>query len=261
MLLPVVRIMLLSYARFLEKELKKTKNFFNLVSSFCGIIGSMKILVIEDEEGLREALIKTLQDEGYLADGAEDGGIGMDLIETGLYDLVILDIMLPVMDGFEVLRHARSRGLAVPVILLTARTALQDKLNGMDLGADDYLTKPFAMQELLARIRMVLRRGTQETQDRKLRAADLVLDPETYELSREGNARTVRLPATEYQLLEYLMRHAGQILSKEQIIQRVWGFDSEAEYDNVVVYMSFIRRKMQYIRSEAVIRAVNSFEV
>ncbi|MBO6039657.1 MAG: response regulator, partial [Oscillospiraceae bacterium] len=143
----------------------------------------MKILIVEDEEGLREALIRTLTGEGYLADGAADGDEGYQLICTGLYDLVLLDIMLPVYDGLEVLRRIRKQGIDVPVILLTARSTVEDKVGGMDLGADDYLTKPFAMAELLARIRMVARRGTGSAADHRLRAGDLILDTQTYTLS------------------------------------------------------------------------------
>ena len=128
----------------------------------------MKILIVEDEEGLREALIRTLTGEGYLADGAADGDEGYRLICTGLYDLVLLDIMLPVYDGLEVFRRIRKQGLDVPVILLTARSTVEDKVGGMDLGADDYLTKPFAMPELLARIRMVARRGSGSAADHGL---------------------------------------------------------------------------------------------
>ena len=128
----------------------------------------MKILIVEDEKGLREALIRTLTSEGYLADGAADGDEGYTMIAGGLYDLVLLDIMLPVYDGLEVLRRIRSQGITVPVILLTARSTTNDKVNGMDLGADDYLTKPFAMPELLARIRMVSRRKAGNTLDQRL---------------------------------------------------------------------------------------------
>ena len=167
----------------------------------------MKILIVEDEKGLREALIRTLTSEGYLADGAEDGDEGYTMIAGGLYDLVLLDIMLPVYDGLEVLRRIRSQGITVPVILLTARSTTNDKVNGMDLGADDYLTKPFAMPELLARIRMVSRRKAGNTLDQRLRTGDLVLDPQTYTLSSSAGPRSVRLGAKEYQLMEYLMRN------------------------------------------------------
>jgi DNA-binding response OmpR family regulator len=142
------------------------------------------------------------------------------------------------------------------VILLTARSTLDDKVGGIDLGADDYMTKPFAMKELLARIRMVSRRGKSETVDLCLREGDLVLDTQTYTLSCASGARNVRLPAKEYQMLEYFMRNPGQILSRDQITERVWGYDSEAEYNNADVYVSFLRKKLKFIRSSAVIRAV-----
>lgn len=216
----------------------------------------MKILVVEDEKGLREALIRTLTGEGYLADEAADGDEGYRLICTGLYDLVLLDIMMPVYDGLEVLRRIRNQGLDVPVILLTARSTVEDKVGGMDLGADDYLTKPFAMQELLARIRMVARRGSGNNTDYRLKAGDLILDTQTYTLSCTNNDRSVRLGAKEYQLMEYMMRNANQILSREQITQRVWGYDADAEYNNVDVYVSFLRKKMKFVQSETKISSV-----
>lgn len=216
----------------------------------------LKILIVEDEEGLREALIRTLTGEGYLADGAADGDEGYQLICTGLYDLVLLDIMLPVYDGLEVLRRIRKQGIDTPVIMLTARSTIEDKVGGMDLGADDYLTKPFAMPELLARIRMVARRGAGNGADHRLKAGDLVLDTQTYTLSCAGGSRSVRLGAKEYQLMEYLMRNAEQILSREQITQRVWGYDADAEYNNVDVYVSFLRKKMKFVQSAAKISAV-----
>ena len=216
----------------------------------------MKILIVEDEEGLREALIRTLTGEGYLADGAADGEEGYQLICTGLYDLVLLDIMLPVYDGLEVLRRIRKQGFDVPVILLTARSTLEDKVGGMDLGADDSLTKPFAMPELLARIRMVSRRGAGSAADSRLKAGDLYLDTQTYTLSSSSGSRSVRLGAKEYQLMEYLMRNPDRVLSREQITQRVWGYDADAEYNNVDVYVSFLRKKMKFVQSTAKISSV-----
>lgn len=216
----------------------------------------MKILVVEDEKGLREALIRTLSGEGYLADGAADGDEGFSMICSGLYDLVLLDIMLPVYDGLEVLRRIRKQKMDVPVIMLTARSTLEDKVGGMDLGADDYLTKPFAMPELLARIRMVSRRKAGNSIDNRLKAGDLILDTQTYTLSCTNNNRSVRLGAKEYQLMEYLIRNAGQIISREQITQRVWGYDTDAEYNNVDVYVSFLRKKMKFVQSEAKISSV-----
>ena len=216
----------------------------------------MKILIVEDEEGLREALIRTLIGEGYLADGAADGEEGYSLICTGLYDLVLLDIMLPVYDGLEVLRRIRKQDIRVPVIMLTARSTVEDKVGGMDLGADDYLTKPFAMPELMARIRMVSRRGAGGAADHRLKAGDLSLDTRTYTLACTKNDRSVRLGAKEYQLMEYLMRNTDQVLSREQITQRVWGYDADAEYNNVDVYISFLRKKIKFVHSEARISSV-----
>ena len=216
----------------------------------------MKILIVEDEEGLREALIRTMTGEGYLADGAADGEEGYSMICSGLYDLVLLDIMLPVFDGLEVLRRIRKQGITVPVIMLTARSTVEDKVGGMDLGADDYLTKPFAMPELLARIRMVARRGAGSPADDRLRAGDLILDTQTYTLSCADNDRSVRLGAKEYQLMEYFMRNASQILSRDQITQRVWGYESDAEYNNVDVYVSFLRKKMKFVQSGSKITSV-----
>lgn len=216
----------------------------------------MKILVVEDEKGLREALIRTLSGEGYLADGAADGDEGYSMICSGLYDLVLLDIMLPVYDGLEVLRRIRKQKMDVPVIMLTARSTIEDKVGGMDLGADDYFTKPFAMPELLARIRMVSRRKAGNSIDNRLKAGDLILDTQTYTLSCTNNNRSVRLGAKEYQLMEYLIRNAGQIISREQSTQRVWGYDTDAEYNNVDVYVSFLRKKMKFVQSEAKISSV-----
>ena len=216
----------------------------------------LKILIVEDEEGLREALIRTLTGEGYLADGAADGDEGYTLICTGLYDLVLLDIMLPVYDGLEVLRRIRKQGIDVPVIMLTARSTVEDKVGGMDLGADDYLTKPFAMPELLARIRMVSRRKAGGAPDNRLKAGDLMLDTQTYTLSCVEGSRSVRLGAKEYQLMEFFVRNANQILSREQITQRVWGYDAEAEYNNVDVYVSFLRKKLKFVQSDAKITSV-----
>ncbi|MDO4803975.1 MAG: response regulator transcription factor, partial [Lachnospiraceae bacterium] len=216
----------------------------------------MKILVVEDEEGLREALIRTLQSEGYMADGAADGEEGYSLICTGLYDLVLLDIMLPVYDGLEVLRRIRKQNLSIPVIMLTARSTVEDKVGGMDLGADDYLTKPFAMPELLARIRMVSRRGSRGGIDNRLKAGDLILDTQTYTLSCPDSNRSVKLGAKEYQLMEYMMRNVNQILSREQITNRVWGYDADAEYNNVDVYVSFLRKKLKFVKTEARISSV-----
>ena len=216
----------------------------------------MRLLVVEDEEGLREALVSALTGEGYQADGADNGTDGLDLIMTGTYDLIILDIMLPGLDGLEVLRRVRREKDRIPIILLTARSSLDDKVEGMDLGADDYVTKPFALAELLARIRMVLRRGEPQVENDRLRVGDLVFDTKSYMIQCEGGTRSVRLSAKEYRMLEYLMLNPGRVLTREQITRRVWGYDSDAEYNNVDVYISFLRKKMQYTKTSVSIRLV-----
>lgn len=216
----------------------------------------MNILVVEDEKGLREALVKSLTDEGYAAEGAEDGQWGLDMIRTGVYDLVVLDIMLPKKNGLEVLSAMRAESFDMPVILLTARSQLQDKIGGMDRGADDYLTKPFEMEELFARIRMVSRRVHKVAVDNSLHVGDLSLNVQSYELSSTEKGKSVKLGAKEFQLLEYLMHNPGMVLSREQITEKIWGFDSEAEYNNVDVYISFVRKKLLFVGTKVKIQAV-----
>lgn len=218
----------------------------------------MKILIIEDENGLREAVMESLKQEGYLVDGTADGESGLDLIRSELYDLVILDIMLPGLSGLDVLSIARKLKINVPIILLTALSQLQDKIEGMDSGADDYITKPFEMKELLARIRMVTRRQRpqEESSDTTLKVGDLMLDTASFTLSSASGKRSVRLAKKEFYMMEYLMRNPGQVLTREQITMRVWGYESDAEYNNVDVYISYLRKKMQFVESEVRILAV-----
>lgn len=218
----------------------------------------MKVLIIEDENGLRDAIMETLKQEGYLVDGTADGESGLDLIRSGLYDLVILDIMLPGLNGLDVLSIARKLKINVPVILLTALSQLQNKIDGMDSGADDYITKPFEMRELLARIRMVMRRqGPQELcTSQSLHAGDLVLDASSFLLCCSCGSRNVRLAKKEFYMMEYLMRNPGQVLTREQITMRVWGYESDAEYNNVDVYISYLRKKMQFVGTSMRILAV-----
>lgn len=218
----------------------------------------MKILIVEDENGLREAVMESLRQEGYLVDGTADGESGLDLIRSGLYDLVILDIMLPGLSGLDVLSIARKLKINVPVILLTALSQLQDKIEGMDSGADDYITKPFEMKELLARIRMVTRRQRpqEERSNTSLEVGDLILDTTSFTLSSTSGNRNVRLAKKEFYMMEYLMRNPGQVLTREQITMRVWGYESDAEYNNVDVYISYLRKKMQFVETTVRILAV-----
>jgi heavy metal response regulator len=199
------------------------------------------ILVIEDEQKIRELVQSGLQEEGYTVETAADGDAGLDLATAHAYDVVILDLRLPKRDGLDVCRALRARGSAVPVLMLTARDAISDRVTGLDVGADDYLTKPFAFEELLARIRALLRRE-RTARPPVLRIGDLTLDPATHVVTR--GARIVDLTTREYQLLDLFLRHPGQVLSRTTIEARVWGYDFAAESNVVDVYVRLLRRKI-----------------
>ncbi len=188
----------------------------------------MRLLVVEDDRSLAEALRRGLTQEGHVVDVVHDGAAGLYLAESGVHDAVILDVMLPELDGMTVARRLRQEGLHLPVLMLTARDALPDRLRGFEVGADDYLTKPFAFEELLARLRAITRRGATPLAEERLVVGDLVMDPRAREVTRGG--KVLDLPPREYALLEYLMRHPGQALSRTMILERVWeyGFDSFA---------------------------------
>lgn len=211
----------------------------------------MRILIIEDETALAEALTEILKQNGYLSDAVFSGTDGLEYIRTGIYDLILLDIMLPGMDGLSVLRTARKEKIYTPVILLTARSELSDIVSGLDAGSDDYLPKPFSSSELLARIRAVSRRRGQYLED-ILDFAGLSLDKSSMELSSGTNS--IRLSLKEYQLMELFLRNPRQILSKNLIISKIWGLDADADYNNVEVYISFLRQKLQALNSRAVLR-------
>lgn len=211
----------------------------------------MRILIIEDETALAEALTEILKQNGYLSDAVFSGTDGLEYIRTGIYDLILLDIMLPGMDGLSVLRTARKEKIYTPVILLTARSELSDIVSGLDAGSDDYLPKPFSSSELLARIRAVSRRRGQYLED-ILDFAGLSLDKSSMELSSGTNS--IRLSLKEYQLMELFLRNPRQILSKNLIISKIWGLDADADYNNVEVYISFLRQKLQVLNSRAVLR-------
>jgi two-component system, OmpR family, response regulator len=188
----------------------------------------MHLLVVEDDRALAGLLRRKLLRERHVVDLAHDGCEGLERAESGVYDVVILDLMLPRLDGVEVARRLRADGVNTPILMLTARDTLQARLHGFDAGADDYLIKPFAFEELLARLRAVSRRGATTVEADRLIVDDLVLDQRTHEVTRGG--RPVVLAPKEYALLEYLMRHPGQVLSRTLIMERVWayGFDSFA---------------------------------
>ena len=215
----------------------------------------MRILVVEDEEKVASFIRKGLEEEHYAVDLALEGTEGLHLAETNPYDLIVLDLMLPGLDGFQFVRRLREEGIDTPILILTARDSVESKVRGLDLGADDYLTKPFAFAELLARVRALLRRGKPHTPP-VLRVADLTLDPAARRVTRAG--KVIELTPKEFALLEYLMRHAGRVLTRTMILEHVWdqNFDS---YTNVVdVYINYLRKKIDHGFEPRLIHTVRS---
>lgn len=207
----------------------------------------MRILIVEDELHLAEALTQILKKNHYSVDAVHDGASGLDYALSGIYDLILLDIMMPEMDGISVLRELRKQGVSTPVILLTAKGEVSDKIAGLDDGADDYVAKPFSSGELLARIRAALRRKGEVVQENGLKFGDIGLNTATLKLSAGG--KEIKLNLKESELLELLIARKQGVTSKEQIIEKLWGFDSEAEHNNVEVYVSFLRKKLSFLNS------------
>ncbi len=201
----------------------------------------MRILVIEDEAKVASFIRRALEEESYAVDVCDDGAKGLDMGRAGCYDLVILDLMLPGMPGLEVLTALRRDHVNVPVLILTARSQTDQRVKGLDAGADDYLTKPFAIEELLARVRALLRRGSGEAVG-LLHVDDLMLNPATREVTRGG--RRIDLTAKEYALLEYLMRNAGRILTRPMIAEHVWNQDFDTFTNVIDVYVNYLRNKI-----------------
>ena len=212
----------------------------------------MRLLLAEDEQEMSAAVAAVLRHSNYSVDCVFDGAEALDYLETGVYDGAILDIMMPKMDGISVLKKIRAEGNAVPVLLLTAKSELDDKVDGLDAGADDYLTKPFAMKELLARVRSVTRRKGEVT-DNELSFGDLTLDRFSYTLS--CGTESVRLQNKEFQLMEMLLKNPGQIFSADQFMDKIWGYDSDTEMSVVWVYISYLRKKLSKIGSTVKITA------
>lgn len=213
----------------------------------------MKILVVEDEKKVADFVKQGLQEEGYVTDVAYNGEDGLGMALDDLYDLVVLDIYLPKMDGLSVLRKIREEGLTTPVLLLTVRASIEDKVLGLDSGADDYLTKPFAFQEFLARVRTLLRRRTDQVAA-EIKVADLSLDPVRRVVGRGGEK--IDLTAKEFTLLEYMMRNVNRVLTRTMIIDHVWNYDFDSETNVVDVYMNYLRRKIDAGRSLKLIHTV-----
>lgn len=215
----------------------------------------MRLLIVEDEVRLADTLRQLLHRQGYTADVCHDGVSGLDNALTGIYDLMVLDVMLPGLNGFQVARRLRDAGVTTPILMLTAKSDLSDRVHGLDCGADYYLTKPFEPEELLACVRTLLRRsGGQLQESDTLTWGDLSLERGTFTLSCNG--RDVRLSRREYDLMELLMRNGAQVVTKEQLLIKVWGYDSQAEDNNVEVYISFLRRKLTHLHSQVRIKTL-----
>ncbi|RAP75768.1 response regulator transcription factor [Paenibacillus montanisoli] len=214
----------------------------------------MRILIVEDEVNLAEALSQILIKNHYAVDFVHDGQEGLDYAQSGIYDLILLDIMLPGMDGITLLREIRKQDIATPVIMLTAKGEEPDKIAGLDYGADDYMAKPFSTGELLARIRAALRRKGEVVPEDGLRFGDIELNAGHLKLTCKG--KELKLILKESQLLELMLTRKQAVTSKEQIIEKLWGFDSDAEHNNVEVYISFLRKKLAFLHSAVRINTI-----
>ncbi len=210
--------------------------------------------MVEDEEKLARLVARALAEERHVVEVAHDGETGLDLASSGSFDLIVLDIMLPRKDGFQVCRELRRQGIKTPILMLTARDAVTDRVQGLDAGADDYLVKPFALEELLARVRALGRRPPLPEAPEVLRVDDLELDLARREVRRGG--QPVELTAKEFALLEFLLRNAGLVLSRDRILENVWGFESDATPGSVDIYVHFLRRKLDRPGERSLIKSV-----
>src|SRR5438105_1502564 len=201
----------------------------------------MRVLLVEDEKKMAHTLKRGLEEDNHRVTVACDGREGLDLAQLHDFDVVVLDVMLPVIDGFEVARRLRRKKPAIPILMLTARDAIPDVIQGLDLGADDYLTKPFAFEELLARLRSVVRRKP-SLRSSELKVADLILDPATHRVSRAGTE--IKLTATEFRLLEFLMRRVGQVVPRGALIEGVWEIGAELEENTLDAFIHLLRNKV-----------------
>ena len=207
----------------------------------------MNVLVVEDERNLADALCQILEDAGYHADACYDGRSGLTSAKSDYYDAVILDVMLPGMSGFEIVHDMRREHVSTPVLMLTARTATTDKVEGLDAGADDYMPKPFEAPELLARIRAMTRRQGEVVLD-ELSFADLTLDLTTHDL--HCGERSVHLSGKEFEVLQMLMSHTSRVVSKQDLLTRVWGGEGDTSENSVEAYVSFLRKKLAHLKSK-----------
>ena len=209
--------------------------------------------MVEDEKGISSAICQMLRKENFSVDPVYSGTDGLDWALDGNYDAIILDVMLPGMDGFRVLNRIREEGIKTPVCMLTARSGLDDRVRGLDSGADYYLTKPFQMAELIACLRAITRRK-EDAVMMELAFGDLQLNQQEAKLINKNSGESVKLGAKEYQIMEMFLRNPKQILPKESIFDRVWGYESDADYSNIEVYISFVRKKLTFLGSRVKIK-------
>ena len=214
----------------------------------------MRILLVEDEKQLSEALQQILIKNKYTVDAVYNGDEGLEYALTGVYDVIILDIMLPKLNGIEILKMIRKRKISTPVILLTAKSSVEDKILGLDSGADDYLPKPFSIDELLARLRALTRRSGDFITENVLEFSDIRLNLSTYEM--EVNDNSITLTQKEFDILKYFMQRPKLVVSKDDLITKLWGFDSDIDYNNIEVYISFLRKKLAYVESNVKITTI-----
>ncbi len=214
----------------------------------------MRVLVAEDERELNGIIRKRLEDEKYAVDSVYDGLSALEFMNTVSYDIVLLDVMMPKLDGFEVLRRYREEGGKSPVLFLTARDEVSDRVRGLDTGADDYLVKPFSFSELLARMRVLLRRSSTVERSSVLTIGNLVLDTSSHKVVRNG--RRIELSSKEYSILEYMMRNEGIVLSRESIREHIWSWDYDGESNVVDVYIRYLRKKIDDGESEKLIHTI-----
>lgn len=214
----------------------------------------MHILVVEDESRLTKLIKRALEQERHVVDVAYDGATAYSMATDTTYDLIVLDVMLPEMDGLEVCRELRREGVDSRILMLTAKGTTEDRVSGLDAGADDYLVKPFSFAELLARIRALSRREVQPEMEQELHVADLVLDLSRHEARRGG--KSIELTAKEFSLLEYMMRNSGRVLTRSQILDHVWGYDFESMTNVVDIYVHYLRNKIDKGFGKPLIRTV-----
>lgn len=214
----------------------------------------MNLLLVEDEIQLSDALSQILIKNNYNVEAVFDGEDGLNYGLTGIYDVIVLDIMLPKLNGIDVLKNLRQNKISTPIILLTAKNSIEDKIIGLDSGADDYLPKPFSPEELLARLRAITRRNGNFINENILEYQDIILNLSSYEISCKDNS--IILTSKEFDIIKYFIQRPKIIVNKDDLISKIWGFDSDVEYNNVEVYISFLRKKLAYINSSVKITTI-----